>query len=203
MTHLVADLEPAESQGARNPTIVSGERSIQQTNQAMQLMNHLFAFGANNPKVLVVAASGNDSNRGQGKAFGPRMPAAVEGVLGVSAARSNGEPASYSNWDDVENGWHDDGVSAFSGEAVQANDVSVTQEGLIGLYVSPFPDPSQHENKYGLASWTGTSFATPIVVGLAANLWSARPNATAREILDEICRLGPNAEVKTLMQTIS
>jgi subtilisin family serine protease len=134
--------------------------------------------------VLAVAAAGNDS-WGDGDRFTPRLPAAVEGVLAVSAVAGDGlQASSYSNVDDFFT--NNDGLAAFGGEVeVLASDGQVyttTGNALVGLYSgSDFPGNPQG-NTSGLAEWSGTSFATPIAAGIAACTWSEDPTKSAAEI---------------------
>jgi Subtilase family len=129
---------------------------------------------------LVVAAAGNDSTklavRGRPR-FGPRLPARYESVLGVAATARNPQVAAgYSNMGDA---WElGDHVAAFGGD-VDNNDQP--RDGVIGAYSAPyFPDintglPSTSlPNDNGWAYWSGTSFSTAIVAGIAANYWTAR-----------------------------
>jgi hypothetical protein len=135
--------------------------------------------------VLAVAAAGNDS-WGDGDRFTPRLPAAVEGVLAVSAVAGAGlQASSYSNIDDFFT--DNDGLSAYGGEVeVRASDGQVyTTAGnaLVGLYSgSELPPGVARGNPSGLAEWSGTSFATPIAAGIAACIWSEDPTKSAAEI---------------------
>ncbi len=134
------------------------------------------------PNVFVVASAGNDSHR-PAKRLGPRLPAFVEGVLGVSAAG-----ASFSNRDDIEPA-RDDAVAAYGGDAAtptggNSND---TMHGPSGpaiaeklpppttTSVTALPLPGTPNNSNGWAQWAGTSFAAPIATGLAACIWAERP----------------------------
>jgi hypothetical protein len=52
---------------------------------------------------------------------------------------------------------------------------------VIGAFSAPlFPDPDTGEpsndvpNQNGWATWSGTSFATAVIAGIAANYWGAR-----------------------------
>jgi hypothetical protein len=152
----------------------------------LAVADYLFAPLALQHNALVVAAAGNDSFRygicGDGKNIvrDPRLPAAVQGVIGVAAFRSDGDLADYSNDNDFTP--MVDGISAYGGEADNATTAS--SEGLVGLYISDRFPSSQRDmfgeptgnpgnpNDDGWALWAGTSFAAPIVSGYAACLWS-------------------------------
>lgn len=143
-------------------------------------------------RVFVVAAAGNDS-AGSSVRFGPRLPAAVNGVLGVSAAG-----ADFSNRDDVENR-RDDGVSAFGGLAAisGATRTMQTTDGLVGMAIAPNlwsnpslvpTDPAMIANDHGWALWAGTSFAAPVATGLAACIWAERgPNYPISDLMVALC----------------
>jgi hypothetical protein len=119
------------------------------------------------PNVIIVGAAGNDSC-GDRKAP-PRLPAAIEGILGVSALDGDFALAHYSNLDDIDV-TIDDGVGAYGGTA---NGAGQTTDGIVGLYVSgQLPAGSGNANQFGWAMWAGTSFAAPIVSGFVACLWS-------------------------------
>lgn len=141
------------------------------------LLEHLFSPTRLPDNVLVVAAAGNDSHRPRGIAD-PRLPASIEGVLGVSAATRAGAFAAYSNADDLFS--PDDGIGAFGGDVDPAT--GDTREGLIGLYVSE-KFPSGEDNKLGWAEWAGTSFAAPVVTGIAACTWPAMGVVTTGQAL--------------------
>jgi len=136
---------------------------------------------------LVIAAAGNDS-LGQVDAhqarLQPRLPARFNTVLGVAATTSNPrQPARYSNvGDERELGDH---VATFGGNA---SDALEPEDGVIGIYAGEFPD--QRPNETGWAFWSGTSFATGIVSGIAANLWTAarreQPNLHAASVLADL-----------------
>jgi hypothetical protein len=127
--------------------------------------------------VLAVAAAGNDSCRDEYLVAPPRFPAAFNEVLGVSAVvpteptgRGSWEPAPYSNNDDVQK-MRDDAVSAMGG--VDPGYGQNPLRSLLGPYVSgDLKEGEQKVNRYGHALWAGTSYATPIVAGLAACVWS-------------------------------
>ena len=62
--------------------------------------------------------------------------------------------------------------------------------GVIGVYSAEqfpplLPPAAPALNDTGWAEWAGTSFATPIMAGVAANFWATQPGA-ARPTLDQI-----------------
>lgn len=136
---------------------------------------------------LVVAAAGNDSLRRveahQGR-LEPRLPARFETVLGVAATQRDPHlPADYSNiGDERELGDH---VATFGGNVTNGLQ---PEDGVIGIYSGEFP--FNRPNETGWASWSGTSFATAIVSGIAANYWAYRrkedPGIHASTILADL-----------------
>jgi subtilisin family serine protease len=61
---------------------------------------------------------------------------------------------------------------------------------MVGVYASDrIPADGAEMNDTGLASWAGTSFATPVAAGLAACIWSARPELSADEVLAKVVAL--------------
>jgi len=157
------------------------------------------------PNVLLIAAAGNDSDRSTGLVFPPRLPAALEGVLGVSASNSPGSFASFSNRDDLDAA-RDDGIMAFSGERVHNTGVGMydTQLGLMGPAVAPrLPPPptgsppGAANNTTGWAEWAGTSFAAPIVAAFAACVWDENPTWDHDTLIQELisANTGPRNEL--------
>ena len=134
--------------------------------------------------VVIVAAAGNDS-LGQNPPLGPRFPARYEDILGVGAVNRLGEAAAYSNQANMDH-WGT-GIATYGGE--EPNDDSDTLAWYLGtsphqpgppdavhsLYLNPTypplnaddqrPEPANHS---GWAWWSGTSFATGVASGLAA-----------------------------------
>jgi len=136
---------------------------------------------------LVIAAAGNDSlvqvDTSQTR-LEPRLPARFETVLGVAATTGDPRaPARYSNvGDERELGDH---VATFGGNA---SDAFEPEDGVIGIYSGEFPN--QRANETGWAYWSGTSFATAIISGIAANFWTAsrteHPQLHAASVLADL-----------------
>jgi hypothetical protein len=141
---------------------------------------------------LVVAAAGNDSVfRGVQRKprWGPRLPALYDDVLGVAAHTVRpGAPARYSNRGETPSAPIRDAVATFGGDL--AADGLSPSGGVIGVYSAEqfpplLPPAAPAINFTGWAEWSGTSFATPILAGIAANYWATQPNP-AKPILDQI-----------------
>jgi hypothetical protein len=145
---------------------------------------------------LVVAAVGSDSASrvavGQAR-LGPRLPARHDTVLGVAAVRSDPSVASRSSnaGDPLELG---SDVAAFGGDVDRRDE---PEEGVIGVYSSPrLPGDRAGQtvfprlNRTGWARWSGTSFSTALVSGLAANVWAAAfargQVLSAADVLDQV-----------------
>ncbi|MBV9578381.1 MAG: S8/S53 family peptidase [Chloroflexi bacterium] len=153
---------------------------------------------------LIVAAAGNDSLESEietGRRFQPRIPARFDDVLGVAATEWGHQAAPYSNIGDVPVLGN---ALANVGGGV-ASDGLHPRAGVVGIYAAPtFPDSVAH-NDTGWAEWSGTSFATALTSGLAANFWATRlEHATpdAMDILDDLndaVRLGGPSDVAGLV----
>jgi len=128
-----------------------------------------------------VAAAGNDSLRAVPR-LDPRLPARFDTVLGVAATLSDGTPAPYSNrGDDLQLGDHlatfGGGVDPHTGQPVDA---------VLGIYSGEIPSTSAADGVKGWAWWSGTSFATGIMSGIAANYWGNRPGSHASEVIADL-----------------
>lgn len=113
------------------------------------------AYGAG---TLVVAAAGNEAQQGNA----PNYPAAWPHVLSVAALGQTLAPASFSN----------------SNAAVDlaAPGENVPVDTPVALDTDGTPDGTRVD--------TGTSFASPIVAGAAAWIWSARPTLSNGQVAD-------------------
>jgi subtilisin family serine protease len=118
--------------------------------------------------VLVVAASGNDG--------GPILyPAACEHVLGVAAVDQNDTRPSFSNY----------------GPKVDAAAPGVS------IYSTGWPGDSRTDCTSGYCRKSGTSAATPHVAGLAALIWSARPDLTESQVTSIITNTATDVNADT------
>lgn len=141
---------------------------------------------------LVVAAAGNDSvYRGieRHPRWGPRIPAVYDNVLAVAANSIRpSQAATYSNRGEDPKADAAD-VSTLGGEL--APDGISPVSGMISVYTAEqfpplLPPAPPAFNTNGWAEWSGTSFAAPIISGIAANLWATQPGMTAGQVLNEI-----------------
>lgn len=123
----------------------------------------------------VIAAAGNNGSGGHRPAA--LYPAAYDSVLGVAALSKDPNnpqkliPASYSDLADTPT---TQGIAVFGGEEGDGN-------GVPGVFVGPFPHG--RSNTTGYAWWAGTSFATPMITGLAAALIINKKAVNARDAI--------------------
>ena len=171
--------------------------------------------------ILVVAATGNDGNI-QGVHPNPRLPAAYDSVLAVAALarhESGATPplASYSNLSDeavplaIEAGVSPlpNGIAVWGGNSVLSQvcpdgddasriDLSSSPvDAVRGIFTGEQIPISGEPNQTGWAYWVGTSFATPVISGLAADLWAAHPHFTAPEVHHAIRTTLASGTIKT------
>lgn len=111
--------------------------------------------------IVVVAAAGNDTlnNKGQVTKAGPFYPASYPGVLSVGAVDDTGALADFSD---------------------QKSQVGVTAPGVD--VTSTYPGA----NGDSYAADAGTSFATPLVAGLAALVRARYPQLSAAQVVQRI-----------------
>lgn len=155
---------------------------------------------------VVVAAAGNDAFFYHHHAQ-PRLPADYDTVLCVVAADRNGRIAAYSNRGDVP--FSGNCVATYGGQGRLQGGVPVVppgpepRDGIAGIYTQRTMDSplGTQENTTGWAYWSGTSFATPLISGIAANLLARhervrradprRAHLTPREVMAAILAMAP------------
>jgi subtilisin family serine protease len=110
--------------------------------------------------VTVVAAAGNES--APEHSLPPEIPAAYSSVIGVAASNKSSQRACFSNQGDLA---APGGDSDRKGGVCAKKLEKICEEGLIGPVLITSPGS-------GYACWVGTSFAAPLVSGLAARILS-------------------------------
>lgn len=110
--------------------------------------------------MLVVIAAGNEGNKDWHYIS---VPADADSILTVGAVDSNGNIAAFSSWGPTADG-------------------RVKPEVCATGYQTALLNPTDNS----LTNSNGTSFACPIIAGMAACLWSALPDATNMEIRERI-----------------
>jgi Subtilase family len=147
--------------------------------------------------VLVVASAGNDALRqhAHGEPPPPRYPAHYQRVFAVAATDADGGAAIYSNRADLKPAAN--GIATFGGEAIRPatplepahTETGTTRSGrenaVIGVYSGEML-PGGAENRTGWVQWAGTSFAAPIISGLAARFWMQSPDQTPDEVMARV-----------------
>lgn len=167
LNEAMADLEQGEL-----PKLISISAGTYTRNNAgllaFELLAQAYRMGLEDDGPLVVAAAGNeDTNR-------KFYPAAYPWVVGVGALDESLQAASFSNYG---RDWVD----------VWAHGTDLVNAFPVGTYYVKEPGPAKGEQRdfTGMAQWSGTSFATPVVTGLLAALMSEK-DLTAREAKQEL-----------------
>jgi thermitase len=126
--------------------------------------------------VLFIAAAGNGDQMGMGydndSSKVPAYPASYdhENIISVAALDSKGARGQFSNWGSRTVDVGAPGVKVYStvpGNGYEDTVINYPQFGLV-------------------ATWDGTSMATPHVAGAAALYWSQHPNKNFREVKQAI-----------------
>ena len=206
---LMVDLPPAEglldfwfSRSASSlPTLRARWTDICATLNIIQIaLEVVVAWLGKRPDVLVVAAAGNDGQQYRQRPA-PALPARYDTVLGVAALSAADAPSRYSNRGDfVVLG---NGVAVYGGDVEAAPPGGLGQiatradgrpDGVVGIFSAATLPLHGAPNNTGWAYWAGTSFATPVISALAANLWARDPTLQPRELIARITTRGPLAD---------
>ncbi len=153
---------------------------------------------------VIVAAAGNDAiTLGKGRHLQPRLPADYPDLICSVATSGSGALARYTNAPNPPNEHPGVSIATFGGQAYettlpqgtlvlgqplpQATAVveSDSRDAVVGLCTLPTVN-TPGDNKTGWIYWAGTSFSTPILSGVAANVLARNPKLNP-------CALGKNA----------
>lgn len=130
------------------------------------LVASLAALGAARRNVLVVVAAGNDGQWGT-RSIG--SPADADSILVVGAIAEDLQPCGFSSWGPTADGRQKPDLVAFGCYVPVAG-----YQGISGIELQG----------------QGTSYATPLVAGLAALAWQLLPGSTAEDLRDRILAAG-------------
>jgi subtilisin family serine protease len=148
---------------------------------------------ANLLNITVVAAAGNDSWRDEYRTqpLGPQLPAAYPFVIGVAGSNANRQRSCFSNWGDVSAPAGDGapGMVPVVSDTKPISIPSLCAASFETSLIGPVLKSERYPRTY--ARWNGTSFAAPLVSGLAALVLEAgaqpggiwmQPDSVARAI---------------------
>jgi hypothetical protein len=148
-------------------------------------------------RILIVASAGND-NRWLPQpetAFErpePRWPAYYKKALSVAAIGREFNDADYTNRGDILG--QTNGVATFGGNATRDADDGLgviditadTVDAVIGVYTKDPVMSDAGPNTTGWVYWSGTSFATPVITGIAADHWAQHPDDGPQDVINAI-----------------
>jgi len=170
---------PQNAGGALNDPDLEFERQVlefaKDDQMTLRLMKSLFTQFSIHHRGAV-AAAGNDAydnekeTNASTKHVRPlaRYPAALTEVAGIGALPTTLDRDSHGKYQ----------TSAFSNRSDRPTKVGIATlggeegegKGVLGLYIGEFPDGRKNTSKW--AWWAGTSFATPIITGVLASVYS-------------------------------
>jgi hypothetical protein len=146
-------------------------------------------------RALVVSAAGNFDERGLRREE-PRYPAQCEHVLAVAAINKDCQPAVYSNPASDADAASPHGIATFGGDVdLEKGELPEIQgelphnpDAVRGIFSARRLPHGGVRNETGWVYWVGTSFATPIIAGIAAVLWNHDDYMTksAREMIEAV-----------------
>jgi subtilisin family serine protease len=180
--------------------LVSSFESLSAVIDASQASIQTMIDWAAQQGALLVSAAGND---GQGEVDAdhpdPRWPARSAAVLAVASVNRAQEPATFSNAADMMT-TATNGIAAYGGNAQMpppANEAPQIEvdgnqpDAIVGIFSADTLPFAAGSNQTGWVYWAGTSFSTPIIAGLAANVWSQTANSAlaASEVIVHLTSL--------------
>src|SRR5690349_6013373 len=168
-------------------------------NNVRATMAVIFAALADRPQTLIVASAGNDATDPANRPL-PEFPARYDWGISVAAVNSLKKPSKFSNRSEDRNP-PQNGIAVFGGDVGKGGNShkvanmpgsSRKKEAIAGLY-SANTATASGTYKAGWAYWAGTSFAAPIISGIAAVLWGKNPGWSVDQVKQEILCYGENA----------
>lgn len=175
---------------ATDATAREGERHLFRA-----IMYATFAALTTRDKTLLIASVGNDARPHEARPD-PEFPARYDSLLSVAAIDAAEMASAFSNRGDIAN-TPLNGIAVLGGNTVAIGSTTIAtipgsvkkKDAVVGLYSAAFPG----YHRAGWAYWAGTSFAAPIISGLAANIWANDPLQTAAEVKQTILDHGQGA----------
>ncbi len=177
LIHTVVTDTTDSEQGGATGTISTSVQSVEGLDELAIVSLQTAVSTAYGNGIVVVAAAGNDSGwitKTIGSPpFPPQLPAAYPFVIGVEGSNVLRERSCFSNWGSVSApaGNGGEGVITSTTELTipsscmpKVSDCPPAMDCADALISLVLPDPSTP----GYAYWSGTSFAAPLVSGLAA-----------------------------------
>jgi subtilisin family serine protease len=155
----LAGIEWALEQGCRVISMSFGAQ-VQKGDKHSTIFEEVAKIALAN-KCILIAATGNESDREEGVIAPVNHPANCPSVMAVGALTENLKVANYS--------------CATVGRAGGQVDIAAPGDNIISAWIDG-----------GYETESGTSMAAPFVAGVAALLWEQYPDAAAREIWEKL-----------------
>ncbi len=149
--------------------------------------------------VVVVAAAGNDAMGANAARPGPCLPARYPTVISVAATSREGESSFFSNRAEDPQGLN--GIATFGGDAVRDNAAQINiiepaiptrerPDGIQGIFTAGTLPFNGGVNATGWVYWSGTSFSTPVITAIAANLLAEDSSLSVDMVMQTVQAFG-------------